>query len=154
MIEREDQDEAIRIDLRDKGAGSDQIANDGIYSRYFSRYDGFNGRYTLRCQVKGDDETNFITQKSGTKSILEIIADSRSYPLNPSPATSPICCGSSSGNNVETSPTGNFTRKTNGNSFKVNNAPAPGYDVFPPSKVSNLKKPTTKCTVFFLNPKE
>ena len=47
LIEREDQEEAIRIDLRDKGAGSDQIANDGIYSRYFSRYDGFNGRYTL-----------------------------------------------------------------------------------------------------------
>ena len=71
MIEREDQNEAIRIDLRDTGAGSDQIANDGIYSRYFSRYDGFGGRYTLRCQVKGDDETNFITQKSGAKSILD-----------------------------------------------------------------------------------
>ena len=138
LIEREDQDEAIRIDLRDKGAGSDQIANDGIYSRYFSRYDGFDGRYTLRCQVKGDDETNFITQKSGTKSIQEITADSKSYPLNPT-ATSPVCCGSSTGNNVETQPTGNFTRKTNGNSFKVKNAPLPGYDAFPPSKVSNLK---------------
>ena len=124
--------------MRDKGAGSDQIANDGIYSRYFSRYDGFNGRYTLRCQVKGDDDTNFITQKSGTKSILDITADSKSYPLNPTP-TSPVCCGSSTGNNVETSPTGNFTRKTNGNSFKVKNAPPANSDSFPPSKVSNLQ---------------
>ena len=138
LIEREDQAEPIRIDLRDKGAGSDQIANDGIYSRYFSRYDGFNGRYTLRCQVKGDDETNFITQKSGTKSIQEITADSKSYPLNPTP-TSPVCCGSSTGNNIETQPTGNFTRKINGNSFKVKNAPAADSDLFSPSKVSNLR---------------
>ena len=137
FIEREDQNEAIQIDLRDKGAGSDQIANDGIYSRYFSRYDGFNGRYTLRCQVKGDDDTNFITQKSGTKSILGP-ADSRSYPLNTT-ATSPVCCGSSTGNNVETQPTGAFTRKANGNSFKVIKAPPVDSDTFPPSKVSNLK---------------
>ena len=138
MIEREDQAEAIRIDLRDKGAGSDQIANDGIYSRYFSRYDGFNGRYTLKCQVKGDDETNFIVQKSGTKSIQNIRTDSKSYPLNPTP-TSPVCCGSSTGNNIETQPTGNFTRKINGNSFKVKNAPAPDSDLFSPSKVSDLR---------------
>ena len=139
MIEREGQDVAIRIDLRDKGAGSDQIANDGIYSRYFSRYDGFDGRYTLRCQVIGDDDTDFITQKSGTKSISKLNVDSRSYPLNPSKATSPICCGSSTGNNVETQKTGNFSRKTNGNSFKVKNAPPADFDAFPPSKVSNLK---------------
>ena len=36
LIERENY-EAIRIDLRDNGAGSDLIANDGIYSRYFTR---------------------------------------------------------------------------------------------------------------------
>ena len=69
LIEREDQDLAIRIDLSDNGAGSDLIANDGIYSKYFTRYDGFNGRYTFRCQVKGDDDTMFVTQKSGAKSV-------------------------------------------------------------------------------------
>ena len=69
LIEREDQNEAIRIDLSDNGAGSDLIANDGIYSKYFTRYDGFNGRYTFRCQVKGDDDTMFVTQKSGAKSV-------------------------------------------------------------------------------------
>ena len=42
----------------------------------------------------------------------------RSYPAIPSP-TSPACCGSSSGNNIKTNPTGNFTRKATGNSFKV-----------------------------------
>ena len=55
--------------MSDNGAGSDLIANDGIYSKYFTRYDGFNGRYTFRCQVKGDDDTMFVTQKSGAKSV-------------------------------------------------------------------------------------
>ena len=38
LVEREDQSRAIRVDLSDNGAGSDLIANDGIYSRYFTRF--------------------------------------------------------------------------------------------------------------------
>ena len=124
LVEREDQNEAIRIDLKDSGAGSDLISNDGIYSRYFTRYDGFDGRYTFRCQVKGDDDTTFVTQKNGAKSVIHNSKKGRSYPLKPSAATSPVCCGSSIGNNVITEPTGDFTRKVNGNSFKVRNAKA------------------------------
>ena len=121
LIEREDQGEAIRIDLFDTGSGSDQVSNDGTYSRYFTRYDGFDGRYTLRCQVKGDTDTNFITQKNGAK-MVGTPSKSRSkrlYPINPSSASSPVCCGSSTGNNVETEPTGEFTRRATGNSFTV-----------------------------------
>ena len=136
LIEREGQEEPVRLDLQDNGAAADQIFNDGIYSRYFTRYDGTDGRYTLRCQVKGDDETEFVTQKSGVKSVTA--KPSRSYPLDPMGGGSAVCCGSSIGENVETESTGNFTRKTNGNSFKVNNAANAG-DFLPPSKVSNLK---------------
>ena len=118
LIERDDGGEAIRIDLFDKGSGSDQIANDGIYSRYFTRYDGFDGRYTLRCQVKGDENTNFVTSKNGVKAV-DIARYVRSYPLKPSSSNSPVCCGSSIGTNIETEPTGEFTRRATGNSFTV-----------------------------------
>ena len=135
-VENENQDPPIVLELYDNGAGSDTIANDGIYSRYFARYDGNNGRYTLRCQVKGDSDTEFVTQKSGAKSVIADLV-SRTYPLKPNTATSPVCCGSNIGNDVKTSPTGDFSRKSQGNSFKVKNVPK--GDGFPPSKVTDLK---------------
>ena len=63
----------------------------------------------------------------------------KSYPLKPSIATSPICCGSSTGNDLLTELTGTFTRIKTGNSFKVKNAPEVDVDIFPPSRVSNFK---------------
>ena len=128
----------------DNGAASDQIANDGIYSRYFTKYDAKDEqvRYTMRCQVKGDDDTMFVTQKSGAMSLDTGIIGRlvRSYPIDPSNTdmTTAICCGSSTGANVETESTGNFTRNANGNSFKVVNASS-ATDFFPPSKVTDLK---------------
>ena len=125
MIAREDSNEQppITLDLFDNGSGSDLVANDGIYSRYFTKYNG-NGRYSLKCQVKGDSNTGFITEKEGTLSIQNFGTERlfkqsiRTYPAIPSPS-SPACCGSSSGDNIKTNPTGNFTRKATGNSFKV-----------------------------------
>ncbi len=140
MIENDSQEEAIRIPLYDNGAGADQILNDGIYTRYFTRYNGQDGRYTLRCQVIGDENTMFVTQKNGVKSLEENSGQGRTYPLKPSSSTSPVCCGSSIGN-VDTEPTGDFARKATGTSFKVQNntAPGPDQDFFPPSKVTDLK---------------
>ena len=124
MIAKEDSNEQpITLDLFDNGSGSDLVANDGIYSRYFTKYDG-NGRYSLKCQVKGDSDTGFIAEKEGTFSVQSFETERlfhrsiRTYPAIPSP-TSPACCGSSSGDNIKTDPTGNFTRKATGNSFKV-----------------------------------
>ena len=69
MIAREDSNQQpITLDLFDNGGGSDLVANDGIYSRYFTKYNG-NGRYSLKCQVKGDSDTGFITEKEGTFSV-------------------------------------------------------------------------------------
>jgi hypothetical protein len=122
LIENENQEQALRLDLFDAGSGSDNVANDGIYSRYFTKYDGNNGRYTLRCQVKGNDDTNFITEKEGAIKLANLDHTrilERSYPLKPVAGSSPVCCGSSTGENVATKPTGNFTRQAGGVSFKV-----------------------------------
>merc|ERR1712013_732041 len=57
---------AIELELQDNGSGADNIANDGVYARYFSQYTG-RGRYSVKCQVVGDDDTKvndgFITAK-------------------------------------------------------------------------------------------
>ena len=112
QIVKENEPQPIVLDLFDNGSGSDLVANDGIYSRYFTRYNG-DGRYSLKCQITGDQNTGFIVQKQGTK-----IFGTRTYPSKPT-ISSPICCGSSSGSNLKIQSTGNFTRKATGISFKV-----------------------------------
>ena len=41
----------IEVQLSDNGRGADLIAEDGIYSSYFTDYKNKKGRYTLDCQV-------------------------------------------------------------------------------------------------------
>ena len=134
LVESDGQNQAIRIELYDTGSGADQVSNDGIYSRYFSKYESRDDtRFTLRCQVIGDEDTNFVTSKSGAKT-LELM---KSYPLDPTDSTAAVCCGSSIGEDIETESTGNFTRLATGKSFKATNIP--NSDVFPPGKVTDLK---------------
>ena len=123
LIEREDENQpSIRLDLFDNGSGPDIVANDGIYTRYFTNYDGKNGRYSLKCQVKANKNTGFIVQKGSNAKGIISNPNEKTYPLVPGEGGSPICCGSSSGNNVETKSTGNFTRRAAGLSFKVKNS--------------------------------
>ena len=136
LVESDGQNHAIRIELYDTGSGADQVSNDGIYSRYFSKYESTDDtRFTLRCQVIGDEDTNFVTSKSGAKTLGLM----RSYPLDPTDSTAAVCCGSSIGEDIETESTGNFTRLATGKSFKALNPPGPNNDVFPPGKVTDLK---------------
>ena len=56
----------LDMELPDNGAGADFIKNDGLYSRYFTHYTG-RGRYSVKCQVVGDGDTQvnggFINSK-------------------------------------------------------------------------------------------
>ena len=64
IIEREDEPMPLTVTLKDEGYGADQIANDGIYSRYFTQHSSQNNtRYTLRCQVVGDESTSVVQEK-------------------------------------------------------------------------------------------
>ena len=127
----------MTVTLKDEGYGADQIANDGIYSRYFTQHSSQNNtRYTLRCQVIGDESTSVVQDKVTAIDLRAF----RTYPLNPnSPVQSnPICCGSSIGEDIVTEPTGEFTRVANGYSFKVINPPKPNQDLYPPGQVTDL----------------
>ena len=143
IIEREDEPIPLTVTLKDEGYGADQIANDGIYSRYFtqlSSHDNTTTRYTLRCQVVGDESTSVVEEKVRA---IDLKA-SKSYPLNPnSPVqTNPICCGSSIGEDIVTQPTGEFTRVANGYSFRVINPPDTNQDLYPPGQVTDLSVET------------
>ena len=67
--------------------------------RYFAKYTG-KGRYSVKCQVSGDDETG----------VNNGFTSSRVFPKIPDPH-SPLCCGSDAmPPGSKTTPTGNFTR--------------------------------------------
>ena len=156
MIESDDQNQALRLKLSDTGSAADQIAGDGIYSRYFSKYESTDDtRFTLRCQVVGDENTNFVVSKTVAVKLktLELL---KSYPLDPTDSSSSICCGSTIGNDIKTELTGNFTRLATGKSFKAKTPPGPNNDVFPPIKVSDLtallNDDKTQATLTFTAP--
>jgi len=112
----------------DNGAGADTIKNDGIYSRYFAMYTG-KGRYSVRCQVTGNENTNVNGGFTG----------SRVFPQSPD-SHSPLCCGSDAMPEGSTStPTGDFTRHAAGGAFQVINEVDPNVDNIPPGRVTDLR---------------
>ncbi|PIK56363.1 putative calcium-activated chloride channel regulator 1-like [Apostichopus japonicus] len=58
-VERPDGD-PIQLELFDNGAGADLTAGDGIYSRYFTEYDG-EGFYGVQVTVHNADETAVLS---------------------------------------------------------------------------------------------
>merc|ERR1719334_1266246 len=73
------------LGLADNGSGADKIKNDGVYSRYFAEFTG-KGRYSVKCQVVGDETTGVNEGFIGDK-----VGRMVSGTLNPH---TPFCCGS------------------------------------------------------------
>ena len=117
MIEREGAEQALEQDLYDNGVGPDLIANDGLYSRYFTQFDG-RTRYLLRCQVEGTEETDvnggFVVTRREEGEEEE---SGRAYPLG---GAAPPCCGSNAfPDNFQATKTGVFKREVAGGSISV-----------------------------------
>merc|ERR1719209_631791 len=117
----------IELQLLDNGSGADKIKNDGTYPRYFAKYTG-KGRYSVKCQVSGDEETG----------VNDGFTSSRVFPQIPDPH-SPLCCGSDAmPPGSKTTKTGNFTRQAAGGAFKVSNDVDMEADNIPPGRVTDL----------------
>jgi len=118
----------MEIELADNGAGADFIKNDGLYARFFTHYTG-KGRYNVKCQVVGDDDTKvnegFINNREG-----------RTIPM--APGGTPMCCGSDTitPDSVLTK-SGNFTRSAAGGAFQIT-VDITGNDITPPGKTNDL----------------
>merc|ERR1712172_170514 len=118
----------ILLQLLDNGSGADKIKNDGTYTRYFAKYTG-KGRYSVKCQVSGDDETG----------VNDGFTSSRVFPKIPDPH-SPLCCGSDAmPPGSKTTKTGNFIRQAAGGAFQVTNEVDMESDNIPPGRVTDLE---------------
>jgi len=132
---------ALELELFDNGSGADSIQNDGIYTRYFTKYTG-TGRYSVKCEVSGGD---------GTQINEGFIVD-RSIPEKPIPT--PMCCGSNALRpDSKLTKTGNFSRQSAGGSFQATDD-VPSGDMYPPSRVLDLKvpNPTGSLELEFTSP--
>ena len=88
--------------------------------RYFAGFDD-DGRYTLKCQVTGDDYTD-VNGGFLNENRLRTLAHYKNgmRTVQGSSPVLPICCGSDTVNaNTVRIPTGGFERPATGGSFKV-----------------------------------
>merc|ERR1719259_1397436 len=133
----------LTLQLLDNGAGADSIKNDGVYTRYFTKYT-VKGRYSVKCQVAGNDGTQVNEGFIQTRE--KRMVGLKSLPEKPG---TPICCGSNTLRpNSKLSNTGNFTRQAAGGSFQV--LDLPDGDILPPSRVTDLKT-AEPCVNFLLD---
>lgn len=72
-------DESEILDLLDNGVNADTVADDGVYSKYYTNATQ-QGRYTVQCQVISNNDTaqglgffgSASPQLHGTKNTLSI----------------------------------------------------------------------------------
>ncbi|KAI4882946.1 hypothetical protein NFI96_015881, partial [Prochilodus magdalenae] len=113
--------------LLDNGAGADNLKNDGIYSRYFTKLK--NGRYSLKVQVIHHDGaiSGSPSKHSGAMYVPGYMVDGK-VQLNPKKP--PV--------SVQPADVGSFTRTATGESFVVS-VPQGVIPKFPPSKITDLR---------------
>uniref|UniRef100_A0A6I8P904 Calcium-activated chloride channel regulator 1 n=1 Tax=Ornithorhynchus anatinus TaxID=9258 RepID=A0A6I8P904_ORNAN len=120
----------ITLELLDNGAGADAVANDGVYSRYFTSYKK-NGRHSLKVRaVGGKYKPNLKPQQNGAMYIPGYTKNGKIV-MNP---PKPEIDLKEAQSKVE-----NFSRTTLGSSFEIKNVPSGMIpDKFPPCKITDL----------------
>ncbi|XP_015272193.1 PREDICTED: epithelial chloride channel protein-like [Gekko japonicus] len=125
---------AIELELYDTGSSPDIFKNDGIYSRYFTSFNG-DGRYNIKIRVQGKDKTVRRVRRYSQALYVPGYVENGVIKMNtPRPEVS----------EDEIQPDiGNFSRIASGGSFVLAGAPpsgsSPPPDVFPPCKITDLE---------------
>ncbi|XP_067221991.1 calcium-activated chloride channel regulator 1-like isoform X1 [Chanodichthys erythropterus] len=117
---------AQQLRLLDNGAGADAFQNDGIYSRYFTKFE--NGRSSLKVRVKNQvGQARFIVLKRGGAPYVPGYVVNGVVELNP--PKPPV--------SEEPLEVGSFTRTATGESFEVafTGTTPPN---FPPNRITDL----------------
>ncbi|XP_053448781.1 calcium-activated chloride channel regulator 4 [Nycticebus coucang] len=118
------------LELLDNGAGADAFKNDGVYSRYFTKYTE-NGRYSLKIRAHGGNSAtrSFRHPHNRAAYIPGWVVDGEIVANPPRPE-----------NDNETQTTlENFSRTASGGAFVVSQVPSsPLPDVYPPSQITDL----------------
>ncbi|KAM9324774.1 uncharacterized protein PAF06_000863 [Gastrophryne carolinensis] len=125
------------LTLLDNGAGADIIKNDGIYSKFYTDYNG-NGRYSVKVRVENQGKDNKGGVPKSRALYLPGYVENGTLVTNPPKPKITI----------EDLNLGNFTRTSSGGSFVVTNVPSgPLPDIHGPSKINNLEARIENKTV-------
>ncbi|XP_075038532.1 calcium-activated chloride channel regulator 1-like [Mixophyes fleayi] len=117
----------ITLQLLDNGAGADIIKNDGIYSRFYTDFNG-NGRYNLKVRVENQDkDVQAAIPKSPALYLPGYVENGTIISNPPRPKVT------SDNQNL-----GNFSRTSSGGAFVVSNVPETLTDIYKPSKITDL----------------
>ncbi|KAE8610707.1 hypothetical protein XENTR_v10012213 [Xenopus tropicalis] len=117
------------LDLLDNGAGADIVKNDGIYSKYYTNFQG-NGRYSLKVRVENINNKGRLALPRSQALYIPGYLENGQITMNP---LRPVI-------NDEDLNLGEFSRTASGGSFIVNNIPAgPQPDLYKPEKVTDLE---------------
>ncbi|XP_004639370.3 calcium-activated chloride channel regulator 1 [Octodon degus] len=119
----------VTLDLWDNGVGADTVKNDGIYSRYFTDYQG-NGRYSLKVHAQARENMARLSlrQQNEALYIPGYVENGKIIMNAPRPEVK------------EEAQVEGFSRLTSGGSFTVTGVPPTGNHtpVFPPSTIADL----------------
>ncbi|KAL7825270.1 hypothetical protein AOLI_G00324770 [Acnodon oligacanthus] len=125
--------------LLDNGAGADNLKDDGIYSRYFTKLR--TGRYSLKVEVTDHKEdTKKKVSPSRYSSALYIPGYIVDGQVQLNPEKPPV--------SVQSADVGSFTRTVTGESFVVSVPPGVTPPNFPPNKITDLSAEIQEDTVF------
>uniref|UniRef100_A0ACB8F3J0 Uncharacterized protein n=1 Tax=Sphaerodactylus townsendi TaxID=933632 RepID=A0ACB8F3J0_9SAUR len=124
---------AVELQLHDSGVGADIRKSDGIYSRYFTSFNG-NGRYNVKVHVQGTDKAvGYVQRYNQALYVPGYVEDDVIHMNTPRPEVS----------EDEIQPDlGNFSRIASGGSFTMTDVPpntSSPPDIFPPCKITDLE---------------
>ncbi|XP_042896236.1 calcium-activated chloride channel regulator 1-like isoform X2 [Parasteatoda tepidariorum] len=134
----------IDIELKDDGLGADVTENDGIYTGYFTHFNG-NGRYAVIARISNDGQAKLkqgiLSSGSPPIPVLKGSSTDESPPLNEfAPENFELVPKNESKPKKELNavPANNFDRSSNPGAFRLESWTQDAGDLIPPGDISDL----------------
>lgn len=133
----------VEVFLKDNGAGPDVSENDGIYSGFFTQFNG-NGRYAVVANVinDGDAKLKIGSKASGALAVTKLknLKDLEKKNATSTFRTSEFVLTNKTEKPAEPKgkPADVFERVSNAGAFRLDSFKANNEDIIPPSRVSDL----------------
>ncbi|GBL73827.1 Calcium-activated chloride channel regulator 4 [Araneus ventricosus] len=138
----------VDIELRDDGLGADVTENDGIYTGYFTHFNG-NGRYAVIARVSNDGQAKLKQGKASASQPMPIMkGKTTDVPMEEfEPEDFEVANKNSTDDEddeFETRPANKFDRSSNGGAFRMESWTPDAGDVIPPGDITDLKVLSTQ----------
>ncbi|XP_023243254.1 calcium-activated chloride channel regulator 1-like [Centruroides sculpturatus] len=134
---------SVDIVLKDSGAGADVLQNDGIYSAYFTHFNG-NGRYAVVANVVNDGGAK-LKRGSRSSSALPIpkiasktAKESLGEPTNSFPLEDFVFTTEKKDETIDAEPIDHLQRISETGAFRVQNWKRKSKDNIPPGNITDL----------------